>query len=82
MKETAIPLKEKLLLDAAAVTIMGTREVCIENYRFLRLLTEQEIQLQTKDCRISITGKKLIVAYYTKEVMKIRGMIECIRYQP
>ena len=81
MKETALLLKEKLLLEAPVLSAVGMREISIENYRFLRLLNEEEIQIQAKNCRISIAGKELAVIFYTKEAMKIRGTILSIQFQ-
>ena len=80
MKETGISLREKLLLDSPVVHVTGMGEVCVENYHFLRLLTEEKIQIQAKNCRILISGRKLVVVYYTREAMKIQGKITSIQY--
>ena len=37
--------------------------------------------LQTKTCRIRITGVRLAIDYYTNEEMKITGSIDTIEYE-
>ena len=56
------------------LTITGTNDLCVENYRGMTEYTDQIIRLQ-------ITGKKLEVIYYTNDEMKIHGHIRTIEYQ-
>lgn len=37
--------------------------------------------MQTKTCRIRITGVRLAIDYYTNEEMKITGSIDTIEYE-
>ena len=63
------------------VTLTGQYQMRIENYRFLRSLRENEIQVQGKRCRLTIAGECLMVDYYTGEAMKISGRICSLHYQ-
>ena len=63
------------------LTITGTDELCVENYRGMTEYTDQIIRLQSKSGQIKITGKKLEVIYYTNDEMKIHGHIRTIEYQ-
>lgn len=81
MKTTGPPLTEKLRMGAVVLTVTGRWEICVENYRFLRSLTEQQIQIQARDCRVTIRGKGLFLVCYTREFMVIHGCIEGIEYQ-
>ena len=62
------------------VTVTGKCEVYIENYRGIIEYESNCIMLQTKVCRICITGKNLEIVYYTNTDMKITGQLENILY--
>ena len=84
------PLKEKLaattsmpkdvVLGAAVITIIGTAEVCIENYRGILEYTDLLIRVQTKEKQIKLTGDHLQIEYYTNDEMKITGNIHRLEY--
>ena len=63
------------------LTITGTNELCVENYRGMTEYTDQLIRLQSRCGQIKITGKKLEVIYYTNDEMMIHGHIRAIEYQ-
>ena len=63
------------------LTITGTNDLCVENYRGMTEYTDQIIRLQSKSGQTKITGKKLEVIYYTNDEMKIHGHIRTIEYQ-
>lgn len=69
------------LLGLPILTITGTNDLCVENYRGMTEYTDQIIRLQSKSGQIKITGKKLEVIYYTNDEMKIHGHIRTIEYQ-
>ncbi len=62
------------------VTVTGQCEVYVENYRGIIEYESNCIKLQTKVCRICITGKNLEIVYYTNTDMKITGQLENILY--
>ncbi len=62
------------------VTITGKSEIYVENYRGIIEYTPYCIRLQTKECRVTFTGKKLEIVYYTNVDMKIIGELEEICY--
>ena len=63
------------------LTITGTDELCVENYRGITEDTDQIIRLQTRCGQIKIGGRKLEVIYYTNDEMMIHGHIGTIEYQ-
>lgn len=77
----SLKLPKDTLLGASIVTMIGNREVIVENYRGILEYTSENILLQGKSCQIIITGDRLHIDYYTNEDMKISGMIREIRYQ-
>lgn len=73
-------LPKDLMLGASIVTVIGTQEVCVENYKGIIEYTKESIIIQGKTCQICFCGKCLSIDYYTNEDMKISGCIEWIRY--
>ncbi len=70
-----------LMLGAAIVTVTGRREAVIANYRGILEYEDSKIRIQTKNCRILISGAHLAIDYYTSEEMKITGFINTIAYE-
>lgn len=67
-------------LGALRVTLTGSTEAWVENYRGLLEYTEKEILLQGKNCQVCFEGTGLSIDYYTNEDMKISGCIANVRY--
>lgn len=76
----SLKLPKDSMLGASIVTVTGSTDAFVENYRGILEYTPEAIILQGKTCQISITGRRLSIDYYTNEDMKISGYIECIRY--
>ena len=76
-----LDLPKDILLGASIITALGNRELVIENYKGILDYKEECILLQGKHYRIQIKGKRLRIAYYTKEEMKICGCITEVAYQ-
>ena len=62
------------------VTISGRNEIYVENYKGIIEYGQNCIRLQTKVCRITFTGKRLDIVYYTNVDMKITGELESVSY--
>lgn len=73
-------LPKDLMFGAVIVTATGDREVYVENYKGIMEYSDDKIKLQTKNCYLTITGKNLVISYYTNDEMKITGVIQNIRY--
>jgi len=76
-----LELPRDFLLGDAIVTIIGRRELLIENYRGILIYEDSFIKIQAKNSRILITGVHLSIDYYTNEEMKISGLFEQIQYE-
>ena len=74
-----LELPKDLMLGAAIVTVRG--EAVISNYKGILEYEDSFIRVQTKTCRIRITGVRLAIDYYTNEEMKITGSIDTIEYE-
>ncbi|MEJ8733249.1 sporulation protein YqfC [uncultured Clostridium sp.] len=77
---SAAGMPKDVVLGASVITVLGTSEVCIENYRGILEYTENLIRVQTKERRIKLSGKHLQIAYYTNDEMKITGRIQTIEF--
>ena len=77
----SLELPKDLMLGAAILTVTGRREILIENYRGILTYEDSFIKIQTKNCRILISGIHLSIDYYTNEEMKITGLIDSIQYE-
>lgn len=76
----SLRLPKDVCMGALRVSLTGSTEAWIENYRGILEYTEQMILLQGKTCQVSFEGKGLSIDYYTNEDMKISGCIQCVRY--
>ena len=78
---TNLELPKDLMLGAALLTVTGREEALIANYKGILEYEDSLIRVQTKSCRIRISGAHLAIDYYTNEEMKITGWIETIGYE-
>lgn len=76
----SLRLPRDTMMGASIVTVIGSDQVLVENYRGILEYTDGRIMLQGKTCRIAVTGRGLNISYYTNEDMKIEGRISEIRY--
>ena len=76
----SLKLPKDIVMGALKVTLTGSHEAWIENYRGILEYTENQILLQGKTCQVCFEGSRLSIDYYTNEDMKISGCIACIRY--
>ena len=76
-----LELPKDLMLGAAIVTVTGRGEAVISNYKGILEYEDSFIRIQTKNCRIVISGSHLAIEYYTNEEMKITGFIDRVQYE-
>lgn len=76
----SLQLPRDVCLGALRVTLTGSTEAWVENYRGLLEYSEQVILLQGKNCQVCFEGVGLTIDYYTNEDMKISGCIQNVRY--
>lgn len=77
---SAASMPKDVVLGASVITVLGTGEVCIENYRGIIEYTDSLIRVQTKGKQIRLSGKCLQIEYYTNDEMKITGCICSIEF--
>lgn len=70
-----IQLPKDLIYREPVLTMIGQKEVCIENYKSVRYYTETCIVLTTKHGELRLEGDKLSIESYNNEEINITGMI-------
>lgn len=78
---SAASMPKDVTLNAAAVSVLGNFEVCVENYRGIEEYTDCLIRIRTKEGQIRLRGKRLRVEYYMNDEMKITGKIDGIDFE-
>ena len=73
-------IPQDVLSGAPILTVTGTNQLCLENYKGIIEYTGEMIRIQTKNCRIHIEGTKLNIDYFTDDEMRISGKISRIEY--
>ena len=76
----SLQLPRDVCMGALRVTLTGSTEAWVENYRGLLEYSDRAILLQGKTCQVCFEGTGLTIDYYTNEDMKISGCIENVRY--
>ncbi len=76
-----IGLPRDISCGAAIITVSGRRELGLENYKGIVSYDDTCICIQTRDCKVTVSGCRLKVDYYTNEEMKIVGLIHQICYE-
>ncbi|MCI9104209.1 MAG: sporulation protein [Lachnospiraceae bacterium] len=78
---SAMKLPMDVFLGELVVSLIGRRAVYVENYRSILFYTDTRLKLQGKDCKLTVTGKRLFVEYYTGDNMKVTGLIESVELE-
>ncbi len=73
-------LPKDVILGVPILTMTGRMELCIENYSGIIEYTDVLIRVQSKSGQIKVSGKRMEIAYYTNDEMKITGYIRSIEY--
>ena len=71
----ALELPKDLCLGALNVKLIGQYEALIENYKSIIEYGNEVKKLQGKNTRVKIQGKNLKISYFTKDDMRIKGLI-------
>jgi sporulation protein YqfC len=83
IKQTVVSnlkLPKDLILGEVNVRITGKSEIFIENYRYIIEYSEEVLKLQCKNTRMKILGKRLVIEYFSKDEMLVKGMISELSY--
>lgn len=73
-------LPTDVVLELPHLSVIGNRELSVENHRGIEKYTAEEIALRFKGGRLEICGRQLGIDYIEKDAIKIKGIIEKIFY--
>lgn len=71
----SLQIPKDLSYRESVLTLTGSRELYIENYKCIRQYQDTCIILLSRQNKIQIEGSYLVIAYYTDVEMKITGNI-------
>lgn len=74
-------VSKELTLDVVKITLIGTRELTIENYIGVIEYTDKTIHLSAKPLPIKIAGDFLEIKTMTKELLYVSGVIHRIGFE-
>lgn len=75
---SALEIPPDLAYSETIITLTGSMELLIENYKSIFKYTPCEIVVLSLRGRVTICGKNLEILWYTSSAMKIKGTISGI----
>ena len=66
-------VSKEVFLDVPKLTMIGNRELCIENYKGICEYTDKLLIIEAKPCRIRLEGSDLEVKTITEELIYVTG---------
>lgn len=79
MMET-FEIPKETVLDVPIISMIGNREIVIENFISIVQYEEEVIRLKTSCGELGILGKGLKAKSMDSEQIRIKGTIDCISY--
>lgn len=76
-----IDVSKDIILDTVLVKLVGTHEVCVENYKGILEYSDKSIKIKTKPKNLLINGRGLELICMTDEILNVRGYIEQIEFE-
>lgn len=78
---SSLELPGDLVFTEPVLTMIGQREICIENYRGILSYSQTSLQILTRKGKVTVKGENLTVLYYRGEEMKVGGKIAGILFE-
>ncbi len=75
-----LKLPQDLVYKDAVVTLLGSRQLRIENYQKLLEYQTDKIVVGVQPCKLVITGTNMEIVCYTNDEMYISGNIVSVSY--
>ena len=72
---------KELTLDVVKITLIGAREITVENYIGVIEYTDKTVHLSAKPSPVKISGDFLELKTMTKEILFISGIIHKISFE-
>lgn len=75
---SALEIPPDLAYSETIITMTGSMEILIENYKSISRYTPTEIVVRSLRGKVSICGQNLEILWYTSSAMKVTGNISGI----
>ena len=72
---------EEVIIHSPIISVVGTQEISVENFKTIVKYTSEEIKLSTTEGILVVKGKTLEAKSMTSDKIKMRGMIEGIFFE-
>ncbi len=80
MLSSTLNLPSDILTGAPIITLIGTNEISVENYKRIIEYTKNNIKILTNVGIVSFGGKNLKILYFGNDEIKISGRFNQIQY--
>ena len=77
----ALELPKEILLNMSKITMVGSQELIIENYKGVVEYGSNRIRINTGNGLVKISGNNLAIKEITSEDIKISGQIGTLEFQ-
>lgn len=74
----SLHLSKDAVIGMPIVTIIGSHEVHVENFKAILEYSDTFVKLKAKKGSVGINGKHLVIMYYNEEEIHIKGFIESV----
>lgn len=71
-------MPKEILLDLPLITIVGSKEMSIENFKGIVEYTDDCIRVNTGAGVLKVQGRKLLLKQITSEIINISGVIKSV----
>lgn len=78
---STIHASKDYVLGEVNLRMIGRKQVYIENYKYIMDYSECVVRLQCRNCRLKILGKCLMIEYFSKDDMLVKGNIQSIIFE-
>ena len=72
---------KEITLDVVKITLIGSREITVENYIGVIEYTDKIVHLSAKPAPVKISGDFLELKTMTKEILFVSGIIHKISFE-
>jgi len=77
----ALELPKELILDIPKITLVGNKQLLVENYKGIIEYEDNKIRLKTHEGVIKLEGTNMIIKEITSEDIMVNGKISLIEFQ-
>ena len=76
-----LELPKELILDIPKITLVGNKQLFLENYKGIIEYEDNQIRLKTHEGVIKLEGSDMVIKEITSEDIMVDGKISLIHFQ-